>query len=154
MMPTAVKRFSLVAMGLMVAFALTSCKKALQGNFIKGIWETKYIYIDTSQADKKFQLVPSCQTSVRTCSYRLDFRDQKLVNAFVFVDDQLVKYAEGNWELLDLETMYLEVDSVFKGEFKLSNGTYKNTYTLESDENIILRLDTAKHYTKIKIERL
>ncbi len=142
----------LLAVTTMILFA-SSCEKALLNNFVRGVWEVRDIYTDTSSVDQKFSLVPQCSQAVRTCSYRIDFRDETQVNAYIFNDGQIKQIKEGNWELLSKEKLYLELDSLFQGEFEISKDGL-NGFILESNSNKILRRDTLMHYTKIVMERL
>lgn len=142
----------LLAATTMILFA-SSCEKALLNNFVRGVWEVKDIYTDSSKVDQKFSLVPQCNQALRTCSYRIDFRDETQVNAYIFTDGQINQIKEGNWELLSKEKLYLELDSLFQGEFEISKDGL-NGFILESNSNKILRRDTLMHYTKIVMERL
>jgi len=144
--------FLLLAATILI-LTISSCEKALLNNFVRGVWEVKDFYTDSALVDQKFSLVPQCNQALRTCSYRIDFRDESQVNAYIFTDGQIKQIKEGNWELLSTEKLYLDLDSLFQGEFEITKDGL-NGFILESNSNKILRRDTLLHYTKIVMERL
>lgn len=122
-----------IFMAFTLLLAFSSCERAQEKRIINGTWELTYFKLDTASTNAMEVFLPNYQPD-GCCEYIIDFRDDGSCLGSYYTNDTLNYEVMGEWDLLEKNSLYIDLDAYVDGTFDIDRHDRRN-YTLYSPEN-------------------
>lgn len=124
-----------------VLFGYSACERITEKRIRLDKWTVHKITAPDGESNLMKIFLPNFEKYPDRSRYIIDFYDDGTATSFNYLDDSLIYSKPGEWELLDKDHLYMDIDDQIDGEYEIHREKIK-TYTLKTDSNYVESLGT------------